>query len=107
MFFFPMPDIEFVGVDTTKVQSNFFSRVYNPDENSGSGNEEMHELGFNAANEYAAYSFKWTRGRIDWWVNDWHLRGVTSREKDLPNDGTKMRIAAGGMFPSLSYPPHS
>lgn len=37
----------------------------------------MHDLGFVAGDQFAAYSFKWTKDRVDWWVNDRHIRTVT------------------------------
>lgn len=87
-------DVEFMGKNTTYMQTNVFSRVYNAEENSGSGHEQLHYLGFNAAEKYAAYSFKWSNGRIDWWVNDKLVRTETRRSANIPDDGVKMRIAA-------------
>lgn len=87
-------DVEFMGKNTTYMQSNVFARVYNANENSGSGNEQLHNLGFDAAENYAAYSFKWSNGRIDWWVNDKLVRTETRGSAKVPEDGMKMRIAA-------------
>lgn len=67
-------DIEFIGKEHTKLQTNFFSRSYDPDSNSGSGNEQMHDVGFDVTKNFAAYSMRWEHNRIDWWVNGYHLR---------------------------------
>lgn len=54
-------DVEFVGKSHNMVQTNFFSRLYDPDANSGSGNEQQHDLGFDATQTWAAYSFHGAR----------------------------------------------
>jgi beta-glucanase (GH16 family) len=72
-----------VGKWHTKVQTNYFSRNYDPNANSGSGNEQFHELGFDVTQNYAAYSFRWRKDRLDWWVNGKHIR-VAFAGDDLP-----------------------
>jgi beta-glucanase (GH16 family) len=62
------------------VQTNFFSRTYDPNANSGSGNEQKHELEFSTTDTFASYSFRWRKGRLDWWVNDRLLRTATACE---------------------------
>lgn len=41
---------------------------------SGSGNEKLHDLGFDASKTWAAYSFRWSKGKIEWYVNGKKLR---------------------------------
>lgn len=72
--------VEFIGKQHSELQTNFFSRYYDPNGNSGSGNEMMHELGFDTTRNFAAYSFRWRANRLDWWVNDYHLRTVHKHE---------------------------
>ena len=55
-------DIEFTGKDTTKVQFNYFT--------SGRGNHEyMHELGFDASEDFHTYAFEWYEDKIVWFVD--------------------------------------
>jgi len=55
-------DIEFTGKDTTKVQFNYFT--------SGRGNHEyMHELGFDASEDFHIYAFEWYEDKIVWFVD--------------------------------------
>ena len=55
-------DFEILGRDTTRVQLNYFT--------SGRGNHEyMHELGFDAAEDFHTYAFEWRPDRIDWFVD--------------------------------------
>lgn len=89
-------DVEFIGKDTTKVQTNYFSRPKIAGANSGSGNEELHDLGFDAAKEFAAYSFKWTHGNIDWFVNGRRIRSAywqSSRPVPLQSYSTVRFVA--------------
>jgi endo-1,3-1,4-beta-glycanase ExoK len=44
---------------------------------SGSGNEQLHDLGFDAADTWAAYAFRWSHGKIEWFVNGKHIRTAT------------------------------
>lgn len=90
-------DVEFVGKSHNMVQTNFFSRLYDPDANSGSGNEQQHDLGFDATQTWAAYSFRWRKNRIDWWVNDRLLRTQEVYEGGpaVPNpEEVRLRILA-------------
>jgi beta-glucanase (GH16 family) len=45
------------------------SRQFIPGQNSGSGNEQFHQLWFDASERYAVYTFKWMYGQIDWFVD--------------------------------------
>lgn len=88
-------DIEFVGKDTRKFQSNFFSRVKDPHANSGSGAEQMHSLPFDAADSFHAYGIKWTNGYIQWYVDGQIVRHVSAAEAHIPSPQySTMRILA-------------
>ena len=55
-------DIEFLGKDTTKVQFNYFT--------DGKGNhEKLYDLGFDAAEEFHTYGFRWEKDSITWYVD--------------------------------------
>lgn len=56
------------------MQSNYFSRPKVAGANSGSGNEVLHDLGFDASKQFAAYSFRWSHGKIEWFVNGKSIR---------------------------------
>jgi endo-1,3-1,4-beta-glycanase ExoK len=58
-------DVEFVGLDTTRVQLNFWAN----DDAYASRNEALVELGFDASQQAHRYGFKWTPARIDWFVD--------------------------------------
>ena len=64
-------DIEFLGKDTTKVQFNFFV-------NGKGGNEFMYELGFDAAEGFHEYGFRWTETSITWFVDNEPVYMVTT-----------------------------
>jgi endo-1,3-1,4-beta-glycanase ExoK len=59
------------------LQTNYFSRPKIPGANSASGNEVLHDLGFDAADTWAVYTFKWTHGKVQWFVNGKHIRTAT------------------------------
>lgn len=56
-------DIEILGKDTTKVQFNYFT-------NSVGNHEYMHDLGFDAAEDFHTYAFEWHEDKIVWFVDD-------------------------------------
>lgn len=56
-------DIEILGKDTTKMQTNFFV-------NGVGGHETMVNLWFDAAADYHNYAFVWKPDRIEWIVDD-------------------------------------
>lgn len=55
-------DIEFLGQDTTHVQFNFFV-------DGVGGNEYMHDLGFDASEDFHTYGYRWEPDRITWFVD--------------------------------------
>ena len=55
-------DVEILGKDTTKVQFNYFT-------DSRGNHEYMHDLGFDAAEDFHTYAFEWHKDRIVWFVD--------------------------------------
>lgn len=55
-------DIEVLGKDTEQVQFNYYT--------DGVGNHEyMHELGFDASEDFHTYAFEWHKDKIIWFVD--------------------------------------
>lgn len=64
-------DIEFLGKDTTIVQFNYFT--------NGRGNHEhIHELGFDASEEFHTYAFEWYEDKIVWFVDGVEVHTATN-----------------------------
>ena len=76
-------DIEFLGKDTTKVQFNFFV-------NGQGGNEYMYDLGFDAAEEYHEYGFRWEEDSITWFIDGEPVYKVTT--DTTVKEGKNVRI---------------
>ncbi len=55
-------DIEILGKDTTKMQTNYFT-------NGTGGHETMVNLGFDASAAFHTYAFEWLPDRINWYVD--------------------------------------
>lgn len=55
-------DIEFLGKDTSKVQFNYYT-------NGQGGHEYIHDLGFDAAEDFHTYAFDWQKDKITWYVD--------------------------------------
>ena len=64
-------DIEFLGKDTTHVQFNFFV-------DGKGGNEYMHDLGFDASEDFHIYGYRWTETSITWFVDGEPVYMVTT-----------------------------
>ena len=58
-------DIEFLGYDTTKFQTNFWTN----DDSYVRGHEYVISLGFDASQGQHSYGFKWTSTGITWYVD--------------------------------------
>jgi endo-1,3-1,4-beta-glycanase ExoK len=56
-------DIEFLGRDTTQMQTNYFT-------NGQGGHERLIKLGFDAAEDFHVYKIVWAPKRIEWYVDD-------------------------------------
>ncbi len=78
-------DIEFLGNDTTVVQFNFFK-------NDVGGNEHIHNLGFDAADDFNIYAIDWAPNHIKWFVNGVLVHTVNGSPATLPSH--PMRIYA-------------
>lgn len=88
-------DVEFVGKDTTHVQTNFFSRRKGQNSNSASRNEQMCDLGFDAADSLDAYGFKWTDNGIEWFVDGRKIRTAEAKKAHLSSPYySSLRIVA-------------
>ena len=64
-------DIEFLGNDTTHVQFNFFV-------DGVGGNEYMHNLGFDASEDFHTYGYRWEPDSITWFVDGEPVYKVTT-----------------------------
>ena len=63
-------DVEVLGKDTTKVQFNYYT--------NGKGNHEhMHDLGFDASEEFHTYAFEWHEDKIIWFVDGEEVHRMT------------------------------
>jgi beta-glucanase (GH16 family) len=58
-------DIEFLGRDTGSVQLNFWTN----DDAYASHNERVVQLGFDAADGFHNYGFRWFEGGLEWYVD--------------------------------------
>ena len=65
-------DIEILGKDTTKVQFNYFT-------NGRGNNEYMHELGFDASEDFHTYAFEWYEDKIVWFVDGVEVHSAIQR----------------------------
>lgn len=75
-------DIEFLGKDTTVVQFNYYT-------NGRGSHEHIHELGFDASEEFHKYAFDWQPDKITWYVDG---EEVYSAEKNLPSTPGKIMM---------------
>lgn len=77
-------DIEFLGNDTTKVQFNYFV-------NGVGGHEHMHDLGFDASEEFHTYGFRWAEDYITWFVDGKPVYRVDATESNpIPSTAGRM-----------------
>lgn len=77
-------DVEILGKDTTKVQFNYFT--------NGAGNHEyMHDLGFDASEDFHTYAFEWHKDKIVWLVDGAEVHSVT---ENIPVTESKIMMNA-------------
>lgn len=77
-------DIEFLGKDTTKVQFNYYT--------NGQGNHEyMHDLGFDASEDFHTYGFEWQENKIIWYVDG---KAVYTATDNIPTTPGKIMMNA-------------
>ncbi len=77
-------DIEILGKDTTKVQFNYFT-------DSKGNHEYMHDLGFDAAEDFHSYAFEWYEDKIVWFVDGVE---VYSANENIPATESKIMMNA-------------
>lgn len=84
------------------MQTNFYNRHKDAWANSGTGVEQWHDLGFDAAQAFHQYGFRWSRDEIVWTVDGREIRKVKKEEAYIPNpDYSPQRIAAN-VWPVMS-----
>ncbi|WP_437183307.1 beta-glucanase [Shouchella miscanthi] len=75
-------DIEFLGKDTTKVQFNYYT-------NGVGNNEILHDLGFDASQDFHTYAFDWQPHSITWYVNG---EPIATRTENIPTTPGKIMM---------------
>lgn len=77
-------DVEILGKDTTKVQFNYFT--------DGKGDHEyMHDLGFDASEDFHTYAFEWYEDKIIWYVDGVEVHRAT---ENIPVTESKIMMNA-------------
>ncbi len=77
-------DIEFLGKDTTIVQFNYFT-------DSQGGHEYIHQLGFDAAEDFHTYAFEWHEDKIVWFIDGTE---VYTASENIPVTKSKIMMNA-------------
>lgn len=77
-------DVEILGKDTTKVQFNYFT-------DSEGNHEYMHELGFDASEDFHIYAFEWYEDKIIWYVDGIEVHRAT---ENIPVTESKIMMNA-------------
>jgi endo-1,3-1,4-beta-glycanase ExoK len=74
------------------MQTNYFQRDTTNITSPSSGNEYVHQLGFDASNDFHVYGFRWTGddqsgsgGGIEWFVDGRSIRKVTNQTAKIPD----------------------
>jgi beta-glucanase (GH16 family) len=89
-------DVEFLGYDTTRVQFNFYTN----DDTYASRNEELVDLGFDAADALHRYAFKWTSQGIDWFVDGQRVySALNSDANPTPKAGESLQKIMVNVWP--------
>ena len=89
-------DIEFLGNNTTRFQANFWT---NDDSYIGE-HEYMVDLGFDASIEFHCYGFKWTSGKIQWFVDGTLVYEVNDTASDpTPKVGESLQKIMMNVWP--------
>ena len=77
-------DVEILGKDTTKVQFNYFT-------DSVGNHEYMHDLGFDASEDFHKYAIEWHKDKIVWFVDGVEVHSVT---ENIPVTKSKIMMNA-------------
>ncbi len=89
-------DMELIGKDTTKLHLNFWANS----DISNSGHEYTHTLGFDAAQAFHTYGFKWTLNGIEWYVDGTPVHWVANNSGDpTPNQNDTPHRIMMNMWP--------
>lgn len=80
-------DVEILGKDTTKVQFNYFV-------DSRGGHEYMHDLGFDASEDFHTYAFEWHKTSLTWYVDGVEVHKVEKEESKMPQTASKIMMNA-------------
>ncbi len=78
-------DIEILGKDPTKMQVNFYT-------NGDVGHEQWVNLGFNSAEDFHDYGFKWDASGIRWYVDG----RLVANAENTPENPTPDALPANG-----------
>ncbi|GAB4108896.1 MAG: hypothetical protein OHK0022_61150 [Roseiflexaceae bacterium] len=78
-------DIEILGKDTTKMQTNYYT-------NGVGGHETMIDLGFDAALDFHTYAFEWTPTSIKWYVDGVLVHSENGSRGPLPTHAGKLMM---------------
>lgn len=70
-------DIEILGQDTTRMQTNYFT-------NGQGGHEKLIKLGFDASEDFHVYKIVWMPKQIEWYVDNKLVHKETSRLPQHP-----------------------
>ena len=78
-------DVEILGKDTTKLQTNYFT-------DGVGGHETVILLGFDAAADFHNYAIVWDPGSIQWYVDDVLVHTETGSRGPLPTVPGKIMV---------------
>jgi beta-glucanase (GH16 family) len=78
-------DVEILGKDTTKMQTNYFT-------NGVGGHESLINLGFDASLNYHNYAIVWSAGSIQWIVDDVVVHTENGSRGTLPSVAGKIMV---------------
>ncbi|HEU4322325.1 MAG TPA: family 16 glycosylhydrolase [Roseiflexaceae bacterium] len=78
-------DIEILGKDTTKMQTNYYT-------NGVGGHETMINLGFDASQGFHTYAFEWTPTSIKWYVDGVLVHTENGSRGPLPTHASKLMM---------------
>ena len=84
-------DIEILGKDTTKVQFNYFT-------DSKGNHEYMHELGFDASEDFHEYGFYWAPDSITWYVDG---KPVYRATENIPTTNAQILCNVWNVHPDV------
>jgi beta-glucanase (GH16 family) len=78
-------DIEFLGKDTTKMQTNYYT-------GGTGGHETLVNLGFDASEAFHTYAFEWTAASIKWYVDGNLVHTENGSRGALPTHSAKIML---------------